>query len=353
MISRTTISLAGALAASVALAALPAHSAGSTLARPDAQRLASPAPARINDAVLTQSPPARVLRSTAWIGGAHTTSTGETVTVYASDAFEPGIVSTAAWAEFFASLYHGPELSRVRIYIATRAEVQALCGSVGIVACYDPRSEQLYTPGDRREFLQLEHVAAHEYGHHVANNRVNAPWRAGEWGTKRWATYEGVCPLAAQGVVFPGDQGENYERNPGESFAEAYGLLNAQRFGTWNLMPWDFAEFFYPDAAAFAAIQQDVLRPWTRWTIVRWRASVRRARATVSRRIVTPLDGSLAIRVAGAFRGSVSVADARTGRVLVRRAGRSAVATVCGQRSIRIRLTAARAGRFTVSVARP
>ena len=349
MISRTTFiaTFAAVLAFGASAAARATATEWSAAARP----LASRVQPRIADTVRTTPPSARAV-ARAWIGGVHTTSTGERVTVYVSESVAPRTFSPQEWAEFFVRLSHGPEIERVRIYVALRAEIFALCGSDGVVACYDPRNGVIYTPGDRGEFAPLEHVAAHEYGHHVANNRFNPPWNAGEWGTKRWASYEGVCALARQGVVFPGDQGADYANNPGESFAEAYAHLNAQRLGPWILMQWDFAEFFFPDAAALAAIEQDVLRPWSRPTIVRWRARVRRAGSVVTRAFATPLDGSLAVQVSSRFRGRVSVIGPQ-GRVIASRAGRAVVATVCGARSLRVRLNAARAGTFTVALARP
>ena len=36
-------------------------------------------------------------------------------------------------------------------------------------------------------------VVAHEYGHHFAANNNNSPWEAVDYGTKRWASYMGIC----------------------------------------------------------------------------------------------------------------------------------------------------------------
>src|SRR5919201_2056625 len=67
---------------------------------------------------------------------------------------------------------------------------------------------------------------AHEYGHHIASNRVNSPWTALDSGAKRWATYEHVCQGTRQGRLFPGDEDYHYWDNPGEGFAESNAHLN-------------------------------------------------------------------------------------------------------------------------------
>src|SRR5439155_24542812 len=101
-------------------------------------------------------------------------------------------------------------------------EVTSICSS-DADACYDPQSETIVLPGEPPpDATPVEELAAHEYGHHVANNRDNPPWDAETWGPKRWASYEGVCPRVRNGTAFPGDEGANYDLNPGEGFAESY-----------------------------------------------------------------------------------------------------------------------------------
>ena len=38
-----------------------------------------------------------------------------------------------------------------------------------------------------------EYVLAHEYGHHIAAWRSNAPWEAVDWGPKHWASAMRAC----------------------------------------------------------------------------------------------------------------------------------------------------------------
>ena len=79
-------------------------------------------------------------------------------------------------------------------------------------------------------------IATHEYGHHVAFNRVNPPWQAVDWGTKRWASYANVCTRTAAGSAYPGDEDGHYLQNPGEAFAETYRLLNESEAGATNFI---------------------------------------------------------------------------------------------------------------------
>ena len=68
-------------------------------------------------------------------------------------------------------------------------------------------------------------MIAHEYGHHIAAHRSNAPLEALDFGPKRWSSYELVCSNTIDGKLAPGDQGANYLSNPGEAWAEAYARL--------------------------------------------------------------------------------------------------------------------------------
>ncbi len=135
---------------------------------------------------------------------------------YASD---PG--AQQRWTNFFTSLLHGPELDLLDAYVAP-SEVEEICGGEAF-GCYG--SNHLVTMGEANLGITAETVARHEYGHHIAANRMNPPWLAVDWGTKRWASSVGVCSRVGAGTAFPGDEGLNYELNPGEAFAESYRVL--------------------------------------------------------------------------------------------------------------------------------
>jgi hypothetical protein len=143
--------------------------------------------------------------------------------VLVSEAYASDSGVAQRWADFFATLLHGPELGLLTAYLAPLDEVHGICGQ-GALGCYS--SNRLVTVGDSSGGIPPASVAAHEYGHHVAYNRVNPPWIAVAWGTKRWASHMNVCSRAAAGTAMPGDEGVDYVLNPGEAFAETFRVLN-------------------------------------------------------------------------------------------------------------------------------
>src|SRR5688500_3837022 len=164
----------------------------------------------------------------AW-GGTYPTSTGETVRVTVSDRYPVDEAAARGWAEYLASLVHGAELARVTLHLAPYSEVQSLCG-FDALACYSGRRELIVAP--REDFPEgptAQAIIAHEYGHHIARNRLNPPWNSTSYGTKRWASRIGVCARTGAGTLFPGGQGSRYRLDPGEAFAEGYRLLNELR----------------------------------------------------------------------------------------------------------------------------
>ena len=152
--------------------------------------------------------------------------------------------------------------------------------------------------GDAAGGFEPEDVARHEYGHHIAFNRSNTPWKGLEWGPKRWASYEGVCARVRAGTAYPGDQSLLYRLNPGEAFAETYRLLNDMRPGVVELL-WPIVDrSFYPDPHALQAVEEDVVGPWTGPSPTVLRRSVRGNAARIAAfRIATPLDGALIVRL--------------------------------------------------------
>jgi hypothetical protein len=327
----------------------PSGGAAGWLGRPSLADL-GPTQARIANTLIADTDELQ-----AFWGGPHTAATGETVQVFASDTFPQNRALTQSWADFLARLAHGQELSEVEVYLLPLAEIRGICGR-GAIGCYSPRDETIVTIADDIPGgPTAESVLTHEYGHHVATNRVNTPWDAGDWGTKRWATASNVCARALMGRLFPGDQGANYQLNPGEGMAESYRVLNERRLGTPE-SPWDVVDLsLYPTEAALRSLEQDVLDPWRANTVVRRSSSFRRA-GTKTRgfAVSTPLDGNVQVRLS-APGGKFSLALLSGSKVIAKTTSRTLTATVCGQRSLSVRVvrSARGLGAFTVQISRP
>ncbi len=286
-----------------------------------------------------------------FIGGSYDVGGGLRVRISASDRLPDPRAEARSWAAFFASLVHGTEIGRIRVLVMPVSEMAAYCGE-GADGCYDGYAERLVIPPTTYANGRL--VAAHEYGHHVANNRRNTPWAAVDWGTKRWATYEKVCPRARAGTAFPGDQGRGYSRNPGEAFAEAFAVLNG--------FEWEsdiYSDTFKPDARALALIRQDVVRPWRAPSRLRRSGLLPRSVTSTRWSLPTPLDGTLSVTAASGAALDVDLElYSAAGRLLRRSATDShretTSFTVCGARRFNARVIRYRgAGRYTVDAAVP
>jgi hypothetical protein len=291
-------------------------------------------------------------------GGQYRTTTGESVTVYASNSYPVDPALGQRWADFLASLVHGSELSTVTVLIATPAQIDRTCGS-GAVACYSAQGAFLYTPGeDPGNDLSAEAVITHEYGHHVAANRSNAPWLALDYGPKRWASAMQVCAKAKQGVLVPGAEDPvQYTENPGEGWAETYRVLNERKAGRTET-PWGIvSDSMYPTAAELTAAEQDVTNPWTQATVTTQTAAFTRTTRRRTFTIATQLDGALKVTLrpsAGLrlgldlFAGVKRAAHAVSARIVSRST------SVCGVRSYRVRVSALTGrGSVQLTVSRP
>ncbi len=288
-----------------------------------------------------------------------TTSTGEVVDVRVSDALPLETSTPEGWAEFLVRMTHGPEIAQLTTFVVTFDEVQQICGSRA-AGCYGPN--QMVVPGETGFELTPEEVVRHEYGHHVGYQRLNAPWVAVDWGPKRWASAANVCARVSRREAYPGDQGSNYARNPGEAWAETYRLMDERRAGittaTWQII----APSFYPSETALQAAEQDVLQPWT---APRTTTSTR-VFATATPRVwwipvATPLDGDLRISATVPNGGNQEIAlVAANRRTVIGRAQwvgqrvKRLAGSVCGQRSLLVRVTQKGSmGRVRVSITAP
>ena len=329
----------------VTAAALAAGTATPAAERPTVKRLSvfglGQGMGRVRSRVVHGHPHFLSLPPGAW-GGVYTATSGAQVTIQSSGEYPVDPAANQAAADFVDSLVHGSEISAVKVYLAPPAEVGILCYSHEADGCYFPATGQIITIGEDTPWSTVEEVVAHEYGHHVASSRLNDPWPANAYGTKRWATYEGVCQKEVAGAAFPGDEGDHYFQNPGESFAESFMHLNEVKLGLPET-PWGYDPMFTPDAGALAAIEQDVLKPWKDTPIKRWRGRFTRRGQQRTFTFKTPLDGVFVAELRGPRGSTLTV----SGPTKIKRYSAGVVAAlVCGERTVTARFTAGGAGPF-------
>jgi hypothetical protein len=333
-----------ALAVASLWPAVPAHAAGMAMWRPDDQAAGVFPPGALRDGRLRTT--ARVSVRSLRTRGLEVpvrifyTSKGEPVRVVVSSRFVENaetLASAQSYVNFLAGRLHGSEISRLTSYLAPLREVQELCG-LAAVGCYAPSRQLLVVPGENTppgEYSK-EFVATHEYGHHIARNRDNYPWSALSYGPKHWARVHEICERVADGKLWPGDQGKHYFQDPGEGWAQAYGLYH------YPHTPWRYSRFTRPIGRTSTAIRTDVLAPWggpRTWV----QRGVLHGGAT--RSFATPLDGRVVIRLTAARNaglGVESIDGPRSSRV----GSRVAVANVCGTTRVGVRLSGS--GRYTL-----
>jgi hypothetical protein len=352
MAARARGRLVAVLAA--ALVAAASTSAGASV-RLDPS--ASPRAGAIRTAELTASG-LRRLEAKKWLSGKYAGRAGAAVKVSVSPAYasDPGMAQR--WADFFSSLLHGTELADLEAYIAPLSEVEEICHGDAL-GCYG--SNHLVVMGETNFGVTPESVARHEYGHHIAAHRLNPPWLAIDSGTKRWASYVGVCARTGAGTAFPGDEGANYALNPGEAFAESYRVL-METNGSAVGYDWPIVDpSFRPDAQSLAALREDVVNPWQGPSTTIIRGKFLRKSRTWSGQVATPLDGEIRIQVNVPGGGADDV-------TLLSRDGRTVLATgswsssgakvaeyrACGTRSLKVRVRRGGAApRFALRVTAP
>jgi len=303
----------------------------------------------------------RMLQAASEWGGPTTATDGETVNVYFSDSYPVDQARARLMADFMTSLVHGPELQTVSIHLAPLTEVQRRCGGEAL-ACYSPAASSIYVPAEDPAFdISAKGVLIHEYGHHVASTRSNAPFQSEDYGTKRWATYENVCQRAEAGDLFPGaEDSRHYMLNPGEAFAETYRVLNEQRLSlpleSWTIVSTALA----PDPTALSLVEQDITTPWTANTLKTVTGKLTSKAPTKAFVFSTPLDGTIVVKPRQSAARKVTVSLVANGRSVKSRTfnganGPAFSTTVCGLReyTVRAKLTGklTKSTKTTVSLA--
>lgn len=261
-------------------------------------------------------------------------------------------------ANFLGNIIHGSEISLLRVQLVTDSEMSGVCGP-GALACYFPGQNQMFLSGNDEtgpDGATREFVLTHEYGHHLADHRLNPPFTPTiDWGTKRWATFERVCQGVRGGALFPGDEGAEYYRNPGEAFAESFAFNHFP-----NMVSWQWTRSLRPNRASFAAIRQDALHPWKHRDRLLSTGILGEAgdhRATVP--LKTPLDGVLSLRLSAPAGADFDlVLRDRGGRVLRSSdgpgSGEALNYTLCGHAQVRVSvLRVSGGGRYRLIVKRP
>lgn len=301
-------------------------------------------------ALLALAVPAAAL---AW-GGAYPTgdSYGTSIQIQVSDSYPVDQTMPQGWATFLGSLVHGPEMAKLTLDLIPTGELTKQCG-VEALACYDPRSQTIYaTPEDQIDEPPAKEVVIHEYGHHIANNRSDAPWPAEDWGTKRWATYEQICKKTLDGTASPGDEGFDYQQNPGEAFAEAYRVLNLTKQGATDIR-WDIVDdAFRPDATALQLLEQDITTPWTKPTVTHLRGSFGNG-VVRTFGVSTALDGTFVATLHAPAKAKLSLVLSDGSRVVARGSTKLHYA-ICGQRTLTLQVQRISGkGSFTVDLSKP
>lgn len=284
-------------------------------------------------------------------GGPQQTSTGESVTILVSDGYPVDPALPARWAEWIATkLPHaGGDLTDLRFLLLTPVEVATACVAP-VDGCYLEAERTVVAPAeDYRDGTSVATVLAHEFAHHLSGRRANPPWRAFDYGPKRWATAARICSRVRAGTAFVGDHGGSDGLDAAEAWAETYARAvwgsSTWEGGWWPRWPWYLNASLAPTPRTLALTKLDAVEPWRRSeTVLRGTLAPRRA----ARLAVAPLDGILRARLVAGPRDALVTIQAGGRRVAG--PGRGVAFTVCGHKDVSIRVTSARGGPFTVGV---
>ena len=219
------------------------------------------------------------------------------ITVAASFAGDPAVAQT--YADFLGTLPHGSELADLKVTIVPSAKVNADCGgqqgdsSARLLLDAQQRHD---VPGDLQAAaagVTASYVITHEYGHHVAAHRSDAPLSAPDYGPKRWSSYELVCRDRPAAAV-PRERGGVLPPEPGR---ELGGDVRAAR------LPEAAMDVLRPAEAGRGCPRRRAggrLEPWTGPMTKRLRGTFAAGGpATQSFKLPLTLDGAMKLSLAG------------------------------------------------------
>jgi hypothetical protein len=263
--------------------------------------------AGFKDRVLTGKVPAHAAQAPAGTTARYPTADGQTIQVTAAD---PAIAQR--YATLVGTFPHGAELSALRMRVVPAADVDEDCGGDdgdGILACYGASDQTMIVPDSQASgsTVSVDYVIAHEYGHHIAAHRSNAPLEALDFGPKRWSSYELVCSNTIDGRLAPGDEGANYLSNPGEAWAESYARL------IYPNEAWRFTPILAPSKGSALAAMADVVQPWTKRVSQTFNGN-----GTKTFKLPITLDGAFTLQLAGPARANYDLIVRSGGKVVDR-----------------------------------
>jgi hypothetical protein len=144
----------------------------------------------------------RSIARSSWWGGPVVTSTGETVTIYVSDRFNPDESIRLSWANFFAWLYHGSELSRVTIYQAPSPRSTRSAGQTQ--PAVTARRERFWCSRAMSDSVRFGYRRARVRPPHC-RQPPERPLGCDRLGTQALGERRRACTRVAAGTAFPGD----------------------------------------------------------------------------------------------------------------------------------------------------